>query len=471
MKTKSIFLVFLLAIFAGTNVFAVTHGSIIKKNAPIVDEAAGTFWAGINATVDFKAVTVNNTLWATFTGKGNYNLAGNGWSSQVQLYTGAAKTNEISIASGETNYITVNQATKTMIVTAYPLAANEANFNGFRALQEDNNNFGWTNIMTYNQAAPSSGLDDDTEAPVLTAAVEGEQVGASLPITCTASDDSGDYFYLVTDEANNYAYASFTDAFTIGGLKPATAYTLRVVAVDFSGNESEPKTIQIGEKPFESVLSGVAGAIEFELGSTATELQIRAKPVAAGATFSNLNIQVGDENTVFSGTDPLPYDVVYLDFAGLPSITYSIKNATIFTTAPDGIVYLNFTYILGPNNDPGGEQADWDAFYAKTAIYSVLTEGTRAGEKIAIKLGDGEIVPTALSSINSEKMKLVQEGQSWNIRSQEAIQSVEIYSVSGQRVYAGQSASVSVSNLPQGVYVLKATDVKGHREVIKTLVK
>jgi hypothetical protein len=291
-----------------------------------------------------------------------------------------------------------------------------------------------------------------------------------LPITCTASDDSGDYFYLVTDEANNYAYASFTDAFTIGGLKPATNYTLRVVAVDFSGNESEPKIIQIGEKPFESVLSGVAGTIEFELGSTATELQVRAKPVDPAATFNNFNIQVGDENTVFSGTDPLPYEVVHLDFAGVPSIAYSIKNAAIFTTAPDGIVYLNFTYILGPNNEPG-EQADWDAFYAKTAIYSVLTEGPRAGEKIAIKLGDGEIVPTALSSINSEKMKFVQEGQSWNIRSQEAIQSVELYTVNGQRVYARQSASVSVSNLPQGVYVLKATDVKGHREVIKALVK
>ena len=59
-----------------------------------------------------------------------------------------------------------------------------------------------------------------------------------MPASCTASDNSGDYFYLISDSSNGFYYASFTDNFTITGLDPAKTYTFSVVAVDFSGNES-----------------------------------------------------------------------------------------------------------------------------------------------------------------------------------------------------------------------------------------
>jgi hypothetical protein len=471
MKTKSIFLTFLLAAFAGTNLFAVTHGSIIKKNAPLTPEQLprDAFWTTANVTVDFKAVTINNKVWATFTGKGTYNLANNPWSSQVQLWTGTAKTFEISI-NNAADYITVDRTNKTTTVTAYPLKGNEFNFNGFRAVQEDNNNFGWTEIMTYNQAAPNSGLTGDTEKPVLTSAVPGTQAGASLPITCEASDDSGDYFYLVTDASNNYAYASFSDAFTIGGLKAGTSYTLSVIAVDFSGNESDPLIIQIGEKQFESVLSGVAGDIEFELGSTATELQVRAKPVNEEATITTFKVQLGLENTTYTEDDPLPYEAVLNEWSGIPLVSYTIKNAAIFNTAPDKIIYLRFTYLLGPNTEPVSAE-DWANVYSQTKIVSALSEGVRKGEKIAIKLGDGEVIPTALAKVDNRRIQLEQEGTSWYIRSLEPVRSVELYTVSGQKVYSGPSATVPVARLSKGVYVLKATDAKGYSETIKAIVK
>jgi hypothetical protein len=424
--------------------------------------------------VDIKVVTVNNKVWATFVGKGNYALAGNGWSSQVQLYTGAAKSNELSSGSGEGNYIMVDRDAKTMTVTAYPIGAQkdpvETGFNGFRPLQEDNNQFGWTDIIPYNQAAPSSGLDGDTEAPVLVSAEAGEQAGASLPITCVASDDSGDYFYLVTDEANNYGYASFTDVFTIGGLKPATSYTLRVVAVDFSGNESEPVIIQIGEKPFESVLAGVARDLKFELGSTESELQVRVSPVAAENTLSNFKIQLGLENTTFTEDDPYPYHPIENDWAGQASLVFSIKSDQIFRSAPEGIVYLNFTYLLGPVVEPVSAE-DWANVFANTRIVSALSEGPRTGERIAIKMGDGEVIPTGIPSVESAAIGLLHAGNQWTVCSPEAIRSVEVYSVGGQKVFTGSSASVPTDRLSKGIYLLKATDVKGTAKVMKAIVK
>jgi hypothetical protein len=483
MKTKNVLLVFLLATFAGTNLFAVTHGSLIKKNVPIVGEAAGyaAFWTGANATVDFKAVTVNNTLWATFVGKGNYNLAGNGWSSQVQLYTGTTKTNEISIASGEVNYITVSQATKTMTVTAYPLAAGEANFNGFRALQEDNNQFGWTEIMAYNQSAPSSGLTDDTERPVLTKVEAGEQVGTSLAVEFGATDNSGDFFYYVNDAANGFATVFFGNTGTLIGLKANTAYNFTVVAIDFSGNESEPRTFTNGgEQPFVSVLEGIAEDVDFFIHSTANSVTIYAKPVLNENSFNSLGIQVGNPDVPFTqGENPYPpiiegvigYGANGLNFPGSPTVT---KTITPVTANADGVIRVAFTYILGPNDEPV-DAPGWSSLYEKLKHAGKLTTGARTGEYIDVKLGESSTKPgfTGLKEVNGRvgALSVSYEDGNMTVLSGEKVKSVDLYTISGQKVYSGKSASVPVSHLSKGVYVLKVTDVKGYTETIKTIVK
>jgi hypothetical protein len=51
------------------------------------------------------------------------------------------------------------------------------------------------------------------------------------------------------------------------------------------------------------------------------------------------------------------------------------------------------------------------------------------------------------------------------------VKSVDLYTVGGQKVYSGKSASVPVAHLPKGVYMLKITDAKGYSEVIKAIVK
>ncbi len=234
---KKIILLFAFVAFTFSSLFAITHGSIIKKNAPL-DVSIGSFDGHIfpaSAVVDFRAVTIGGKLWAKAVGTG-YQLNTNVWSSQVRIYYTQESTQpyEISQNNVAANYIAVDRATNTTVVTAYPYYA----VTKISVCQDELNTFNQTEIWNFDVNAPNSGLTGDTEIPLLTSVEFGDQDGTTMPVSCTASDNSGDYFYLITDEANNFSYASFTDNFTITGLGPGITYTFNVVAVDFSGNES-----------------------------------------------------------------------------------------------------------------------------------------------------------------------------------------------------------------------------------------
>lgn len=464
---KKTFLLFTLAfsVFASGNVFAVTHGSIIKKNAPL-DQMISNYNPDavfpVGAKIDFKAVTAGGKLWAIVVGAG-YELSGNNWSSQVRIYTPAL--HEISL-NNDPNFITVNRETRTTVVNAYSYAA----ISQISVSQEDNNDFNGPGIWAYNVSAPNSGLTGDTEKPALTKAEAGTQAGATLPISCTATDNSGDYFYLVTDAANNYTFASFTDNFTITGLKPATAYALSVIAVDFSGNESNPIVINVGEKPYESVLSGIAGDISFELGSTATSLQVRAKPVDPTKTLTNFKVQIGTETTVFTAELPLPYQAVMENWPGLPTVSYTISNSSVFTSAPGGIVYLNFSYLLGPILVPPVSAEDWADVYAQTKNAGALTDGARKGERISIKMGDGEI-KVGLRDAKIGKMTFSQSAESIVIKSPEMLESVRLYSINGQLLASQTSNTIATSKFAKGIYVVKAQDINGTENTFKVTIK
>lgn len=212
------------------------HGSLIKKNAPL-DVVIGHDWnpyfpAG--AVVDFKAVTIDGRLWASIVGRG-YELYTKPWSSQVRIYTPGL--HEIS-QNNDPNFIEVDRTTNTTIVTAYPFTS----INQIAVCQDDDNSFNGTEIWNYDVNTVNSGLAGDIQKPQLTSVEFGNQNGTIMPMSCRASDNSGDYFYLITDYANNYSFASLTDDFTITGLDPAKTYALSVVAVDFSGNESDGLT-------------------------------------------------------------------------------------------------------------------------------------------------------------------------------------------------------------------------------------
>ena len=248
---KKNILLFALAVLTSTGLLAVTpHGSLIKKDAPldvVIDAQWGDgtpFSAG--AKVNFKAVTIGGKLWAKIVGDG-YTLGPNPWSSQVRIYTPGL--HEIS-KNNDPNYIEVDRETNTTLVTAYPYMT----INQIAVCQDNNHNyFNGTAIWDYDVYTVNSGLTGDTQIPLLTKREIGIQDGTTLPISCRASDNSGDYFYLITDVANNFYFASFADDFTVTGLDTELTYTLSVVAVDFSGNESVGLTLGLEKEDYNKI--------------------------------------------------------------------------------------------------------------------------------------------------------------------------------------------------------------------------
>jgi len=309
MKTK--ILLFSLAVFASTSLFAVTHGSIIKKSAPL-DVIVDAQWGdgtpfSADAIVDFKAVTIGGKLWAKVVGTG-YALGPDPWSSQVRIYT--PDKHEIS-ANNDPNYITVDRGTNTTIVTAYPFVT----INQISVCQDNSHNyFNGTEIWDYDVDAPNSGLTGDTQKPVLTKANIGTQLGSLVQVSCSASDNSGDYFYLVTDVANNFSYASFTDDFTVTGLTDGITYALSVVAVDFSGNESTGIT---------SAVTGVTISPETLSITDATNAQLTATVSPADAP---------DKTVTWSSSNT---DVATVSETGLVT-GVAVGNATITVTTTSG---------------------------------------------------------------------------------------------------------------------------------------
>ena len=274
-------LLFALAVLTSTSLFAITHGSIIKKNVPLnveIDRANNPGVFPANATVDYKIVTTGGKLWAKVVGAG-YTLHFQPWSSQIRLFSPTIYELTKYNAPNNVN-VTVTNNIPTTIVTEFTYA-NPA-FNQIQIVQSQMDVYNGTTIENYNVDAPNSGLTGDSEKPILTKVNIGTQVGTTIPISCTATDDSGDYFYIVTDVANNFSYVSFTDDFTVTGLTEGITYTLSVLAVDFSGNQSIGLTTAQTIYKADDAMGGISlsqnpfskGTLSIKLPEGATQLSI-----------------------------------------------------------------------------------------------------------------------------------------------------------------------------------------------------
>jgi len=468
MKKKSLLLI-LMATFAVANLWSAPVGSIIKKGAPldVIEEGKTPIPPG--GTVDFKAATVDGKLWAKVIGQG-YVLAANKYSSQVRIFTGGNKF-EISQSTQGANYITPNPATLTTVVSAFPFVTMGYNFTQISVMQEDNNRFSNTATWSFDKTAPNSGLTGDTEKPVLIKAEPGTQAGASLPITFDATDNSGDFFYYVSDEANAFHAIFFDNTGTINGLKADTPYNFTVVAIDFSGNISDPITFSIGEKPYESVVEGIAGDVDFFIHSTANSFTFYGKPVDPQAVFHYFTAQVGTPTTVFTtgdGADPTPYTMLD-NTTVFPGVTSFSSQITGVAGDANGIVRLNLAYVLGPLTEPV-DQATWQLFYESIKFAGKLTTGPRAGEFLDFKLGDSSSQTGIKGTQMDGNISIKQIGETVAIISDKAT-SATLYSVNGQLVETTGSKIIGTSALAKGVYILKVKDAAGNTKTIKIAVK
>jgi len=341
MKTK--ILLFALAVFTSTSLFAVTHGSIIKKTAPldvVIDWGYGTTFPE-NCTVDYKIVTIGGKLWATVVGEG-YTLEGNAWSSQIRLFSPEKFELDYANAAAYVGFTLYNNTT---IVTAYPYAV----FDQIQIVQAQDNAYNGTEIIDYNVNAPNSGLTGDTEKPLLTKADIGTQDGTTIPISCTASDNSGDYFYLVTDVANNFSYASFTDDFTVTGLTEGITYTLSVVAVDFSGNESTVESTVTGVTISPETLN-ITDVSSSQLTATVSPADASDKTVIW--TSSNTDVATVSETGLVTGVAAGNATITVTTTSGSKTATC---DATVTAHNPDN---FTVTYTEGNTTAPPVSNTD-----------------------------------------------------------------------------------------------------------------
>ncbi|MCL1868153.1 MAG: T9SS type A sorting domain-containing protein [Paludibacter sp.] len=195
---------------------------------PIRDGSApGTALAGVSFAYKIVTVGQKTYAWTSMTGR---NIAGNSWSSQLRFWQPAKLENNLlgRVSGTQQTYGSCNNPTLNPLTITF--------------LQEENNNFFETADITYDYTLANSADVGDTQAPALADPVVVNQNASGIQLSLSATDDSGYFFYVIEDAANNFVTVSFFDNPTIA-LTAGVDYNLTVKAVDFSGNESAPKNI------------------------------------------------------------------------------------------------------------------------------------------------------------------------------------------------------------------------------------
>lgn len=361
---KLLFSLILTAGLMSTNsLLALDYGSIMRSGENLYPKRDG---AAPGATVngmsfDFKVVTVGNKTWA-WTNVEGLAIAGNAWSSQLRYYPyEAARENQLK------GRIPGTQQTYGMATVAPNQNPLEITF-----LQEENNVFYETASFTYDYTKVNDADESDKTAPTLNTPVVNSQTAFSLDLSLSASDNSGELFYYIVDEAQNFVEVSFFDNIVLS-LNAGSVYNFSIYAIDFSGNISDVKTVKTEEVEVKTVSEGTAQAISFKLDSRSlTELVVDCSANEyIGDAFVKISINGSTldnewKPTIDQGTGAKNYQI-------------RIPSSEIPGWAADVVISLNLGYIVMPIGDWGHYVMD----------NSTLTEGENAGTPIFHKIGTG----------------------------------------------------------------------------------
>lgn len=357
-------LLFVVAIFSGLfSVKALDHGSMKGRALPIypLRDGKAPDAAVADVTFDYKLVTIGTKTWAWTDWHGK-TIAGNAWSSQYRYWTGGKVENNLTgrIAGTQQTYGVVN-------------ALPAANPSVITFLQEENNAFFETADFTYDYTKANSKDDGDTEVPVLAEPVINSQSALSLDLTLSATDNSGDYFYYIVDEANGFVSVSFFDNVKLS-LVAGTQYTFSIYAIDFSGNMSTAKTITTQQTEAVYFTAGTAQALTFKLDSRSlTELVIEcAANDYIGDAFAKLELNgvaIADKEwkpTINQSTGAKVYQI-------------KVPANEVPGWAENAVLGLNLGYITMPIGD-------WGHYVVENTN---ITSGEYAGYPILHKIGTG----------------------------------------------------------------------------------
>ncbi|MCD7973682.1 MAG: T9SS type A sorting domain-containing protein [Candidatus Azobacteroides sp.] len=454
MKTKNLLKLSAVSfgLLLASGVMALDHGSMVGVGEPLYPLRNGAApGAAVEATMDFKLVTIGEKTWV-YTNLNGMVIAETAWGSQLRYWPGGTE----NWLSGRVNGTQETYGT----VENLPSVPQTITF-----MQEQANAFFETMDYSYDKTIKNSLDPTDTEKPVLIEATNVNFTGVALTLKLAATDNSGQYFYHIIDEEKGIEEISFFDNFVITGLLPDTEYNLTVTAIDFSGNESDPKTVQLGETELVSITSGIAKDIYFELSSTSNSVTVFCKPVADGAVFSDAYIKIAHiEGDLSNGAE---IKTLTNEWAGVPSYTYTISNLDFFGEGE--IIQLDLGYLFGPITNPPSEQWEWDALFGAYVIDNTfITEGEFAGSPIFhIMAGD----PTSAPKVKETASSIEKRGEEIIISTNNGVASAGLYTLNGLLVSSLSGVNViGTSSLNKGIYILKVTDTEGNQDVFKVVI-
>ena len=444
-------------------------------------------------TADYKIVTINSLTWAYVKFNGaNANLSGEEWAAQV-FYRKADTTLDVNGNSGHYNLTqrTGNTVAYGKMTASEMPGTNPTNLSLFGYLT----NFGqWQYGATasvgllYNVNEQNSKNVNDVTAPVWAfSAEEINKTATNLTLKLSASDESGDMFYYVTDTANDYYEVFFTDTVSIT-LAEGTDYEFIITPVDFSGNTGDSEKVIVSGETFvcNNLMAGktlVVGEIYYAPGWTPSSnytFVIEDDTVASihlgDATSENWQAQL----RAFT-TSPVLLT---------PGETYSlIANVNISKNAP---------FHLKMYDTAGGDgvameitQRDITAGDNKVAVYDVVCpeELTKINGflfnlswnpadidyLISVQICGGETVPPVavrdFKKADNSSMAVYMQGRTLTVISENAIKRIDVFSAGGHKISVKQNGNtVDMSSLASGLYIIKVTDAAGVQKQFKQVV-
>ncbi len=465
---KSFYLSLVAVLATAFNVMALDHGSIVGVEEPMSlrynDSPQGPL---TDKKVDYKIVTVGAKTWIWTNFVNGTLLETTAFNaSQLRYRTTSTPTPNTRTEEALRGRVPGTQQSFGMATSAFP-TANSFYFSIYQAEGPNVATEAYeTAIKSYNKTTQNSNDDADVTAPDLTCEYQNLS-GTSVDLVFSVTETSGQYFYYIKDVANGIEQVLFWDSYKLTGLQPDTEYNLSVTAIDFSGNESETKVITFDTTPPASINSGIAKDIYFQIGSTATELTVFARPttipdVALARTITGAEIKLieygkGDVTLVE------PAVPILEDWAGQTSYTYKMSHSFPIGT----LVEINLGYLLGPCIPPVTAE-EWSAVYENYVyINQFVTDGADKGKAIVHIIGENGISNIPNVNLDSPILYTQSEG----LITINDNNTAQLYAVGGQIVANAVANTINTSALAKGIYILKVKDVVGNITTFKIAVK
>ncbi len=480
MKTKKL-LLSLAGTFLFLNLMALDHGSMVVKDAPLYEirdgAPAGQPVDGLS--VDFKIVTIGSNTWAWTELKGSA-IIGEDVSSQLRWWKGTnpADKRENNLTGrvpgteqtyGQTSNLPETNPTVVTILQQIPPAGDWI--------------FRETDDFTYDYTELNNADEADNTPPVLSEPSIVNKTATILELSLSASDASNEFFYYIVDEANDYEQVFFVNN-PVLPLTEEIDYNFSIYAIDFSGNISEPKTIEVKGDKFEcnNLLADkvlTAGEPYFAPGWNESD------DYTYNITDNNLHISLLlATNAEWQSQFPVMFDV---PVAVTPGKRYSIlldvetnKNLPFYVKFYDGEDNIFIDINRQTVNAPGGSLSNFDVVCPAglNQISQILFDfGWNAAETDIIIsgisiCGESTDIGSGIYSVGKNSMSISQNNDMVTINSEDEIKSVTLYSISGQTIQVALSNnSFITSGLMNGLYILQVNDINGNESIFKVIIK